>query len=174
MKHSKAIKLEVDEREDDKLAPCHDTVKSHPKKIPIEIIIHYANKGFTSYEIAKQLNCSRQNINQRLNAIGWNKEAIDSFKQNRADIQAFIQSKIAGKQIDFLAHEENKIENWNEFKAAQISKATEQDKEQIIVNINQSNTTVNRHQLIAEFKELNKDKLEAKGVINADSEDDEV
>lgn len=64
------------------------------KDIPIETLIALKNKGLTLEQIAKIVKCSKQNIQQRLDAIGYNKQDLENFKETRADVFAFLQSKL--------------------------------------------------------------------------------
>lgn len=78
---------------DEIISPDCNIDKSH-KNIPIETIIEYRNRGLSYAEIAKLTGCSRQNIQQRLEAIEYSKEDLENFKKNRADVFAFMQSKL--------------------------------------------------------------------------------
>ena len=64
------------------------------KNIPIESIIEYRNRGLSYTEIAKLTGCSRQNVQQRLETVEYNKEDIENFKKHRGDVFAFLQSKL--------------------------------------------------------------------------------
>jgi len=75
------------------IPPIEAIDRSH-KNIPIENIIEYAQKGLSLPEIAKLLGCSKQNVQQRLEAVGFNKEDLENFKNHRGDVLAFIQSKL--------------------------------------------------------------------------------
>lgn len=103
---------------------------SAPKKIPIELLIYYANKGLSDSEIARQVGCSKVNVFQRLKDVGYSRERVDEFKKSRADINAFIQSLIATHQIAFLNHPDTKISDFRELKEAGISKGIEFQREQ--------------------------------------------
>lgn len=79
---------------DDEVNPPGKNVDKPQKDIPIETLISLRNKGHTLEEIAKIVNCCKQNVHQRLDAIGYSKERITNFKENRADVFAFMQSKL--------------------------------------------------------------------------------
>jgi predicted DNA-binding protein YlxM (UPF0122 family) len=64
------------------------------KDIPIQTIIEYRNQGLSYGEIAKLTGCSRQNVQQRLDSVEYNKEDLANYKKHRADMFAFIQSKM--------------------------------------------------------------------------------
>ena len=64
------------------------------KDIPIQTIIEYRNQGLSCGEIAKLTGCSRQNVQQRLDSVEYNKEDLANYKKHRADVFAFIQSKM--------------------------------------------------------------------------------
>lgn len=74
--------------------PVDTVYDSSNKYIPIEDIIEYCNKGLSYREIGELLGCSKQNISQRLDAIGYAPERLKNFHKNRADIFSFLQSKI--------------------------------------------------------------------------------
>ena len=159
------------------LADLTEKSNPGPKDIPIEAIVSYALQNLTDAEIAHLLNCSRQNINTRLNDVGFDRKSVDVFKKNRADIQAFIQSRITGDQIDFLASDKSKIENWPDYKLASVSKAVEVDKE--VVTINQFGTVNVQINAVDDKIEVLKAKLasrnvdpdEVNSVIDVDSVD---
>ena len=117
-----------------------DNSKYAPKDIPIIRIIELKLKGLSNQQIADILKCSKTNIGNRLLAIDFNADDLQIYKDKRSDIQAFIQSRIASKQIDYLVHPDTKINNAAEYKAMTISKAVETEKEGYI---NQTFTQVN-------------------------------
>ena len=78
---------------DEIISPDCDIDRSH-KNIPIETIIEYRNRGLSYTEIAKLTGCSRQNVQQRLEAVGYDKEDLENFKKHRGDVFAFLQSKL--------------------------------------------------------------------------------
>ena len=65
-----------------------------PKKIPIETIIAYRRKGLSINDIATIVGCSKQNVWERLQTVGYDDVDLDSFNNSRADILAFVQSKL--------------------------------------------------------------------------------
>ena len=152
-------------------------IRLGPKDIPIEAIVSYALQELTDAEIGHLVGCSKQNINQRLSSAGFKRSSVEIFKKNRADIQAFIQSRITGKQIDFLASDESKIEDWPDYKLASVSKAVEVDKE--VVTINQFGTVnvqINAvddkiEALKAKLASRNVDPNEVNSVIDVDNVD---
>jgi DNA-binding transcriptional regulator GbsR (MarR family) len=64
------------------------------KQIPIETIIEYKNRGLSLSEIEKLIGCSKQNVSQRLQEVGYDKNNLEHFKKNRKEVFAFIQSKM--------------------------------------------------------------------------------
>lgn len=72
------------------------------KDIPIETIISLRNKGLSLDQIAKITGCCKQNVHQRLESVGfgYSRERIGNFKESRADIFAFIQSKLLNSLDD--------------------------------------------------------------------------
>lgn len=72
--------------EDVEVIPPGKNVDKPQKDIPIETLISLRNKGHTLEEIAKIVNCCKQNVHQRLEAIGYSKERVENFKENRADV----------------------------------------------------------------------------------------
>jgi len=74
-----------------------DHVDQLPKDIPIETIIELKTKHdppLSDTQIANLLNCSKQNINQRLKDYRDDIQGLPAFKKNRADILALTQSRI--------------------------------------------------------------------------------
>jgi hypothetical protein len=115
-----------------------------PKNIPITRIIDLKLKGLSNTEVSKILNCDKSNITYRLNSINFDTDELQAYKDRRADIQAFIQSKISKKEIEFLSHANSKIETWNDMKAASIAKGVTTDKEAMIINnFTQNNLSIN-------------------------------
>ena len=68
-----------------------------PKDIPLESIIELYQKGLSTRQIAKLLNCTHPNIVQRLKEYKKEILGIESFKKNRSDILAIVQSRIINK-----------------------------------------------------------------------------
>ena len=68
-----------------------------PKAIPLESIIELYQKGLSTRQIAKLLNCTHPNIVQRLKEYKREVLGIETFKKNRGDIFALFQSKIINK-----------------------------------------------------------------------------
>ncbi len=71
--------------------------KHTPKLIPIEDIIYYVEKNLTYREIGEILDCTPENVCQRLKDANYTPERIERYKKNRANILAHIGSKIANK-----------------------------------------------------------------------------
>jgi len=78
----------------DEIIPPNDVIDRRHKEIPIESIIEYMGKGLNLGEVAKICNCSKQNIQQRLKAVAFDKTDLENFKKRRVDMFAFIQSKL--------------------------------------------------------------------------------
>jgi predicted DNA-binding protein YlxM (UPF0122 family) len=78
----------------DEIIPPNDVIDRRHKEIPIESIIEYMSKGLNLGEVAKLCNCSKQNIQQRLKAVAFDKTDLENFKKRRVDVFAFIQSKL--------------------------------------------------------------------------------
>ncbi len=76
---------------DEIILPDCDIDKA-PKGIKIESIIEYRNQGLSYGEIAKLTGCSRQNVQQRLEAAEYSKEDLENFKKHRGDAFAHFQS----------------------------------------------------------------------------------
>ncbi len=64
------------------------------KDIPIETLVSLRNKGLSFEQIARITGCCKQNVHQRLESIGYSKERLENFKESRADVFAFMQSKL--------------------------------------------------------------------------------
>lgn len=64
------------------------------KKIPIETIIEYRKRGLSINEIAKLCGCSKQNVHERLETVGYDDKDMENFNKHRAEIFSFIQSKL--------------------------------------------------------------------------------
>ena len=62
--------------------------------IPIARIIELRNKKLTYEEIATLLNCSTQNIHQRLQPFAKSIDSLPSIKENRADVLAIYNDMI--------------------------------------------------------------------------------
>ena len=77
------------------------------KDIPIETIIEYRSKGLSLNEIAKLIGCSKQNVHKRLEAVGYSKEDLENFKNHRADVFAFLQSRLLNSIDDETIKELN-------------------------------------------------------------------
>jgi len=65
-----------------------------PKNIRIEDIIEYKIQGLKDSEIGTLLNCSQQNISERLKDYRDEVESLSTFKKHRADTFAVVQSKL--------------------------------------------------------------------------------
>lgn len=72
----------------------NDAIDRRHKEIPIESIIDFMSKDLTLSEVATLCNCTKQNIQQRLKAVAYNKIDFKNFKKRRVDVFAFIQSKL--------------------------------------------------------------------------------
>src|SRR5574337_839065 len=79
---------------DVEILPPGQDVDKPQKNISIESIIEYASKGLTLSEVAKLCNCSKQNVQQRLRAVAFDKTDLENFKNHRKDVFAFIQAKL--------------------------------------------------------------------------------
>lgn len=90
--------------EDVKMISPSEDVDKKQKNIPIETLIALKNKGLTLEQIATLAKCSKQNVHQRLEAVGYNKQDLENFKESRADVFAFLQSKL----INSIEHAEIK------------------------------------------------------------------
>ena len=86
--------------EDVEVIPPGKDVDKPQKDIPLETLISLRNKGHSLEEIAKIVKCSKQNVQQRLESFGYSKERVENFKENRADVFAFLQSKILNSIVD--------------------------------------------------------------------------
>ena len=79
---------------DEIISPDCDGIDRTSKSIPIEIIIQYMSRGLNIVEVAKLCGCSKQNVQQRLKAVAFDKTDFENFKKSRGDVFAFIQSKL--------------------------------------------------------------------------------
>ena len=70
------------------------------KQIPIESIIAYAQKNLSYAEIAELVGCSKQNVQQRLNYVGYTRLNLDNFSKHRADTFAHLQSRLLNSIAD--------------------------------------------------------------------------
>jgi hypothetical protein len=70
------------------------------KKIPIAAIINYANKGLSGPEIAKQLDCTKENINQRLAAEGYNRNLANIDNDAEAKTLTYAGNKLLSAIIE--------------------------------------------------------------------------
>ena len=66
-----------------------------PKNTPLKNIITQLSLGATQAQVAKSANVSRAAITQTLKRYGIERNMLESFKQNRADIMAGIQETVA-------------------------------------------------------------------------------
>lgn len=78
----------------DEIIPPNDVIDRRHKELSIGSIIEYMSKGLNLGEVAKLCNCSKQNIQQRLKAVAFDKTDLENFKKRRVDVFAFIQSKL--------------------------------------------------------------------------------
>ena len=78
----------------DEIVSPDNRIDRSNKDIPIQSVIEYRNKGLSLGEIAKLTGCSKQNIHQRLESVGYDKENLEYFKKHRGDVFAFIQSRL--------------------------------------------------------------------------------
>lgn len=77
-----------------------DVPSSAPKGIPIESIIEYRRKGLTTREIAAILNCSHNNIVQRLQDVSDELDTLPDYKKHRADILAIRGRRVLNNITD--------------------------------------------------------------------------
>lgn len=75
-------------------ATLPDLPSSRPKFIPLEKIIGLRSKGLTHADIAKLLGCSRPAISQRLGGLEDNMNALNAYKEHKADYLAFQQQRM--------------------------------------------------------------------------------
>ena len=68
--------------------------RNRAKNIPIETIIDLRKKNLSIDQIAKIVGCNKSNIWARLEQVGYTPQTLDQFTTNRADIFAFVQSKL--------------------------------------------------------------------------------
>ena len=129
---------------DEIISPGCNIDKSR-KNIPIETIIEYRNRELSYAEIAKLTGCSRQNIQQRLEAVEYDKEDLEHFKKHRGDVFAFLQSKILNS-IDI-----DEIKELNPYQRI-IGASILFDKERL--HRGESTENVNIHQLTATIEEV--------------------
>lgn len=78
----------------------HEPCPSSPKGIPISKIIELRNKHLTFKEIGKIVGCSKQNVVERLQPYRQEIENLQSYKENRADVLAVVNSKILNSLSD--------------------------------------------------------------------------
>lgn len=64
------------------------------KNIPIELLIDYSSKGLSYSEIGKLAGCNSSNVYHRFKAAGYVPEHLKAYKDNRADVFSWWQSKI--------------------------------------------------------------------------------
>lgn len=84
-----------------------DTAKSRkkdpakkPKNTPIKKILNQLALGATQAQVAKSVNVSKPAITQILKRYGIERNLLESFKENRADIFAGIQETVAASLTD--------------------------------------------------------------------------
>ena len=70
------------------------------KQIPIESIIAYAQKNLSYADIAELGGCTKQNVQQRLNYVGYTRLNLDNFAKHRADTFAHLQSRLLNSIAD--------------------------------------------------------------------------
>jgi len=66
----------------------------NPKDIPLSVLIDYRRRGLTYRQIAKLVGCSHVNVIKRLEGYCQDIDTVESYKRNRADVLAVVQSKI--------------------------------------------------------------------------------
>lgn len=57
-----------------------------PKGLSVDKMIALRDKGLSFQQIADIMKCSKKNVIQRLEYVGYDQEKIDHYKNNRADI----------------------------------------------------------------------------------------
>lgn len=70
------------------------SITPHNKQIPLELLINYSEKGLSLVDIGKQVGCTHSNISQRFKSAGYIPEHFRAYKESRADIMAFVGSKM--------------------------------------------------------------------------------
>ena len=68
--------------------------------IPISRIIQLRKRGNSYSEIGKILGCTKQNVELRLRPFKGEIEALESFKEQRADVLAVYQQKLLNSLTD--------------------------------------------------------------------------
>ena len=77
-----------------------DNKKAIDDVIPISRIIELRKRGNSYTEIGKILGCSKQNVELRLRPFKAEIEALESYKEQRADVLAVYQQKILNSLTD--------------------------------------------------------------------------
>jgi len=98
---------------------------SAPKHITTQKLMTYslANPNLSCTDIGLKYGISRQAVSERFRKISFDPHALKQWKAERADLKAFLQSKIEDKQIDFVTADDLKIENWRELLDAEKVKS---------------------------------------------------
>ena len=74
--------------------------KSIDDVIPISRIIELRKRGNSYKEIGKILGCTKQNVELRLRPFKAEIEALESYKEHRADVLAVYQQKLLNSLTD--------------------------------------------------------------------------
>jgi len=77
-----------------------DNVIGKNKGIHINEIIKLADRGLTPTEIGRLLGCNHSNVIRRLQAVGYDRQAVNDYKALRADIFANGQRRIVSAITD--------------------------------------------------------------------------
>ena len=153
------------------------TKKQSENPIP-QLVIYYAEKGLNNVEIAHQLNVTEGAIRYWKDKLKYNPNESQLYEEHRKKLQKMIQSKITGKQLEYVTQDDTKIENWRDMRDAQLVKATEQSKEIEIINNFTSNITFNFEDMLQkrlqlmdkDVKDIDTIDVECKEITDKDSD----
>lgn len=70
---------------------------SGDRKVSVQELVKYANTDLSTYDIAKALGCSPQNVQSRFKRLGLSNRKVKSWLGHKADVISHLQSMVANK-----------------------------------------------------------------------------
>ena len=67
---------------------------STPKYIPIQTLIHYAEKGLTLDDIGRIVNVTKSAISQRFTKARYTPDRLREFRESKAEIYEYVQERL--------------------------------------------------------------------------------
>lgn len=132
------------------------------KGIPIETIIEYRKRGLSINEIAKLCGCSKQNVHERLETVGYDDKDMENFRRHRAEVFSFIQSKLLNS-LDLET-----IKDMNPYQRI-ISASILFDKERL--ETGKSTENIDVHQIYKDIKKREERLRELRKIVGETKED---